>query len=137
MPPKTQAPPAEILEMFGVKQQAKKAEKPKPPVNLTTRPTTDEAKLNKMERQWLEVLRGRNFDWLGIQPFGLKLADNCRYHPDFVALQSGELIAFETKGFMRDDAAVKLKVAARAYPFIRFVLVTKEKSQWVEKEVRP
>lgn len=132
MPLKTQAPPREILEMFGTPKQEKK-----PTTNLAMRPTTDEAKLNKMERQWLEVLRGRSFDWIGIQPFGLKLADNCRYHPDFVTLANGQLTAFETKGFMRDDALVKLKMAARLFPFIRFVLVTREKQNWVEKEVRP
>ncbi len=34
----------------------------------------------------------------------------------------GVLEMREVKGFMRDDAAVKLKVAAATYPF-RFVLV--------------
>lgn len=68
---------------------------------LVMKPTTDEAKLNGLERQWLGVLRERGFDWIGIQPLGLKLADNCRYHPDFVTLRDGQLIAWETKGFMR------------------------------------
>lgn len=105
--------------------------------NLTLKPTTDEAKLNGLERQWLGVLRSVEHDWLGIQPIGLKLADNCRYHPDFVTLHDGQLTAYEVKGFMRDDAAIKLKVAARNYPFIRFVLVTRVKKQWIEKEVSP
>lgn len=105
--------------------------------NLTMKPTTDESKLNGLERQWLEVLRSRPFDWLGIQPMGLKLADNCRYHPDFVTLCDGQITAWETKGFMRDDAALKLKIAARNYPFIRFVLVTRVKKEWIEKEVQP
>jgi len=36
----------------------------------------------------------------------------------------------ETKGFMRDDAAVKLKVAADKFPEFLFVLVKKIKKQW-------
>jgi hypothetical protein len=39
-------------------------------------------------------------------------------------LANGELELHETKGFMRDDAAVKLKVAAGMYP-MRFYLVEK------------
>ena len=121
---------------------------PKPPTvvnepklletNLVIQPSDDESKLNKLERAWLAVLRQRGADWIGIEPFGLKLAsDRCRYHPDFVTLNDGQLTAWETKGWMKDDAAVKLKVAAREYPFIRFVLVKKEKGQWTETEVKP
>jgi hypothetical protein len=48
-----------------------------------------------------------------------------RYTPDFFVVNAdGEIEFHETKGFMRDDARVKLKCAAEQYPF-RFVLVTK------------
>ena len=106
--------------------------------NLAIQPTDDETKLNKLERAWLAVLRERGADWIGIEPFGLKLASNrCRYHPDFITLVDGQLTAWETKGFMRDDAFTKLKVAAREYPFIRFILVKREGGRWIETEINP
>lgn len=52
----------------------------------------------------------------------LKLADDTRYTPDFFVLETdGTITLEEVKGFMRDDAAVKIKVAASLFPF-RFVL---------------
>ena len=106
---------------------------------LAIQPTDDEAKLNKLERAWLAVLRERGADWIGIEPFGLKLASHrCRYHPDFITLKDGQLTAFEVKGpHYWDDAKVKLKVAAREYPFIRFVLVKREGGRWIETEIKP
>lgn len=136
MPLKTTSPSAAIREKFpDTLERVQPAKKTK----LVPRPTKDENGLNKMEAAWLQILRTRPADWLGIQPFGLKLADNCRYHPDFVTLTDGQLTAWETKGFMRDDAAVKIKVAARLYPWIRFVLVTKKgkPAEWIETEVSP
>lgn len=105
--------------------------------DIKQRQTKDENGLNKMEAEWYEVLKSRDFEFLEPQPFGLKLGDNCRYHPDFIALKNGELVAFETKGFMRDDALVKLKAAARKFTFIRFVLVTKVEKRWVETDIEP
>lgn len=94
---------------------------------------------NKTERaygQRLELLRraGEVLSW-GFQRITLKLADDCRYTPDFdVVTAAGELEMHETKGFMRDDARVKLKVAARSFPF-RFVLVKKTGADSFESEV--
>lgn len=54
----------------------------------------------------------------------LKLGNGVRYTPDFFVRQKSGLIQiYETKGFMRDDAAVKIKVAASAFPFWNFFLV--------------
>lgn len=54
----------------------------------------------------------------------LKLADDTRYTPDFfVMLNDGTIRFEETKGFLRDDALVKIKVAAALFPF-RFVMYT-------------
>ena len=70
------------------------------------------------------------------EPMGLRLAAKTFYHPDFmVQLASGELEIHETKGFMRDDAAAKLKVAARMYPCFRFVLVRWARKQWTWTEI--
>ena len=67
-----------------------------------------------------------------------KLADDCRYTPDFlVMLPDGELEVHEVKGHFEDDAKVKLRVAADKFPF-RFLafrkLPKKEGGGWQEIE---
>lgn len=53
------------------------------------------------------------------QPVKLRLADNTFYTPDFrVILPDGLQEMHEVKGFMRDDAAVKIKVAAEQHPYV-------------------
>lgn len=60
--------------------------------------------------------------------FTLKLADDCRYTPDFlVQLMDGTLECHEVKGsFFEDDAKVKLKVAAEMFPIFTFKLCIKQ-----------
>jgi len=100
--------------------------------------TTDEEKLNKTERGWLGVLRTRpEIVHIGIQDHTLKLADNCRYTPDFMSLDAdGQVTFWEVKGFFRDDAKVKVKVAARKFPFYRFVVVFKRDGKFTEEKVK-
>ena len=101
--------------------------------------STDVSKLNKTERQFMNYLTTLNeYEWYGVQCVTLKLADDTRYTPDFIAVKSDAIVAYEVKGFMRDDAAVKLKVAARQYPWMQFILVKKAKhSQWEQTPVKP
>jgi hypothetical protein len=57
------------------------------------------------------------------QAITFSLGNGVRYTPDFVIEHpSGQLFAYEVKGFMRDDAAVKIKVAASTYRAIQFWL---------------
>ena len=49
----------------------------------------------------------------------------------------GRIQAREVKGFFRDDAKVKLQVAARAYPWIDFMLVRKTADGWETLAVKP
>jgi hypothetical protein len=91
--------------------------------------------LNKTERAFLEHLKADpEYDRVLPHAITLKLANGCRYTPDFIAYHSAvdtfgdtdQIYAFEVKGFMRDDAAVKLKVAAAQYGWMfSFHLVTK------------
>jgi len=61
--------------------------------------------------------------WRKFEGVKLRLADNTFYTCDFAVLaRDGILEMHEIKGFMQDDAAVKIKVAAAMYPF-RFVIV--------------
>lgn len=107
-------------------------------------------KMNKTEKafsQYLELLRKTgDIYWWEYEGMTLKLAFDTRYTPDFSVIirsPSGilevedtfELQFFETKGFMREDANVKLKVAATKFPF-RFFLVHKVGSGWDIQEVK-
>jgi hypothetical protein len=77
--------------------------------------------------------------WHKFEAVKLRLADNTFFTPDFVVLRSDGLIEMrEVKGFMMDDANVKIKVAASMYPF-RFIIVRARKKKdgggWTEDEV--
>jgi hypothetical protein len=101
-------------------------------------PSTDEAKLNKTEAAYLQLLRTFNYKYLGIQNITLKLADDCRYSCDFNFIDGVGLWHFhEVKGFFRDDAKVKIKVAARLFPMFHFCVVRKTKEGWDFTEVKP
>lgn len=83
--------------------------------------------MNKTEAAYSAQLNHRliagEILWFKFEGLKLRLADNTFYSPDFfVMLADGSLEAHEVKGFMQDDAAVKIKVAAELYPF-RFYLV--------------
>jgi hypothetical protein len=112
-----------------------------PPVGLagvTPKLSKDVSKLNKLERDWMGQLAFvKGVSHIYPQVITLKLADDCRYTPDFVVILDGKLVAYETKGFMRDDALVKLKVAARTFPWIDFILVTRKKGTWFQQLISP
>ena len=62
-----------------------------------------------------------------------KLADDCRFTPDFVLQRpDGSLEVEEIKGHWRDDALVKIKVFVEAFPFPTRVLVWKKDGWQVE-----
>jgi hypothetical protein len=63
--------------------------------------------------------------WYKFEGMKFRLANKSMYTPDFnVLLSSGQLECHEVKGFWRDDARLKIKVAASMYP-IKFIAVTK------------
>lgn len=107
------------------------------PMKISMRPNSDEDNLNKTEKRFLDLLRSWPHAFLGIQCMTLKLGDDCRYTPDFVRLYEGGLVAYEVKGFWRDDARVKIKVAARTYPFIHFIAVQRKGSNWFYENIKP
>lgn len=94
---------------------------------------------NKTEREFTTYLRGY---WIGAtiyeQAVTLVLANGLRYTADnFVpdvplsCLKGGptEPRFYEVKGHMRDDAAAKLKMAARVHSWASFYLVTKQRKR--------
>ena len=95
-------------------------------------------KMNKMERAYGCTLEVRpDVVWHEFEGITLRLGNDCRYTPDFsLMLRDGSIECHETKGFMRDDALVKIKVAAASYPF-KFVLVKRVKGEWITQEILP
>jgi hypothetical protein len=99
--------------------------------------------MNKLEAAFaqrieLERLAGL-WQWWAFEAITLRLAHDTRYTPDFAALDpGGHLVLHETKGFWRDDAKVKIKVAAELYPFFRFIAWTRQRKKdgggWIETQ---
>jgi hypothetical protein len=82
---------------------------------------------NKTEAAYGDHLEQRRLTgdviWFRFEGIKLRLADNTFYTPDYFVMRSdGHLEVHEVKGFWRDDARVKIKVAAEMYPF-RFIAV--------------
>lgn len=90
--------------------------------------------MNKLESLYAAHLNLRKQDgeivaW-SFEHIRIRLANGAWFKPDFlVRLTSGEIQSHETKGFMREAAAVRLKVAAEITPW-RFVLVKRIKGRW-------
>lgn len=88
--------------------------------------------MNKTERRrWVEleamkragVIRDCKYNAVT-----LMLANRCRYTPDFLVEHvDSRLELEEVKGFWRDDARVKIKVAARLYPMFAFTALRLQK----------
>lgn len=78
--------------------------------------------LNKTEAAYERDLRDAqtlgDILWYRFEGLKLRLADNTFYMPDFAVLASDHVIeCHEVKGFWRDDARAKIKIAAEMYPF--------------------
>lgn len=85
-------------------------------------------RMNRTEAAYAEHLelrrRAGEVSWFTFEGVKLRLAKATFLTVDFfVTLTDGSIEIHEVKGFMRDDAAVKLKVAARLFPCFRFVVV--------------
>ena len=92
-------------------------------------------RMNKMEAEYAGILdvRRQAGEVAGywFESLKLRLADRTWYSIDFlVMLADGSLEVHEVKGFMEDDAAAKLKVAASQYPLFPFILVTRRGGKW-------
>lgn len=96
--------------------------------------------MNKTEAAYAQLLdlmltRAKTIQAYWFERMTFKLADDTRYTPDFVVVANDGVIELhEVKGFMRDDAWVKLKVCADQFPF-RVKLVKKVKGGWDVKDL--
>lgn len=83
--------------------------------------------MNKTEALYEQKLKAYlytgDYLWYKFEGMKFRLADNTFYTPDFAVMcADGTLEMHEVKGYMMDDAAVKIKVAADLYPF-KFKLI--------------
>lgn len=117
-----------------------KAEPRKP----VTRTRPDDG-MNKTERAFSETLEQSRQSTLiarwDREPLTFRLAGKTRYTPDFLVWPDARnwdtrFTFVEVKGFMRDDAAVKLKVAAEMFTCFRWLLVRRAgRHGWETREV--
>lgn len=74
----------------------------------------------------------------GFEEITLRIGDDCRYTPDFWVLADDDVLEFhEVKGFWRDDAKVKIRVAAEKYPQFRFLAWRRVKGTWQRETFGP
>jgi len=98
-------------------------------------------RMNKLEANYAFVLdlavKAGQILWWRFEGITLKLADDVRYTPDFAIMEADGMISFhETKGYMRDDARIKLRVAAVMYPFEFYLVQQKDGGAWTVEHVR-
>lgn len=131
-------PPVGVLAGIREQEAKKKTARLDQPPKFNLRPSTDEEKLNKTEAAYLASLRVRaDLVWIGVQNITVKLANDCRLTPDFATLDStGKLTLIDVKGFQREDALIKMKVAARMFPMFSFLIVKREGGGWKNIEVK-
>lgn len=99
------------------------------------KPLSKETKgMNKTEARYaqeLDVAKKagyiKDYKFEGVK---FKLADNTFYTPDFFVIYPGFFMVVEIKGFLREDAAVKFKVAAAQYPWFEWRMIRWKNKQW-------
>lgn len=102
--------------------------------------------LNKLETEWFNVIKDQYPNYPAIRPQAktYKIANGLRYTPDFTvsswprAVGPATETAWEVKGKWVDgDSFPKLKMAAAAWPEVRFILVWKQDGEWKEQVILP
>jgi len=87
--------------------------------------------MNKTEAAYAEQLElrrlaGELLAWW-FEPMTLRMAKRTGYTPDFVVMLPDERIEFhEVKGFMEDDAAVKLKVCRQQFEWLGPIVLVRK-----------
>lgn len=132
---------AELLARRGVQGSRSAVDVSAPPFNAPTieQKRAPVRRMNKLETAYSAHLQalyaaGRVL-WWRFEPMRLRLANGAYYKPDFgVKLLDGSFELHETKGFWREAARVRIKVAAELFPMFRFVAVRKTKTGWEREE---
>lgn len=94
--------------------------------------TTERGGRSKTQAAWAEHLdleraHGSVSFWLE-EAVSLRLADRTWYRPDFLVVRpNGQIEMHEVKGFWRDDARAKFKIAAELHPWAKFWVIMRAK----------
>ena len=100
--------------------------------------------MNGLETSFSEELTRRvnagELLWWLHESMTVKLGPDCRYTPDFLTqMPDGELVIYETKGFMEAKSLVKIKATHTQFPF-RIIVVKKRAKKdgggFAEEEVK-
>lgn len=105
-------------------------------------PNVNASGQNKTEARFhaclLDLQVSRQIEAFAFESIKLRLAGRTWYAPDFaVARADGRIALIEVKGFMRDDAAVKLKVAAEKYKTFAFFVAFADRRGFDVRRVTP
>lgn len=100
---------------------------------ISKKPTP--GKMNRWESEYAKFLCNCMFSeeiaGFKFEAFRLSLGGGVQYIPDFFVLENDESFSVhEVKGFWRDDARVKFKIAADRYPQFRFYECRKIGDLW-------
>lgn len=98
-------------------------------------PRRTPGKMNRLEASYAEVLDNRKRTgevaawWFEAVAF--RVGERCFWHPDFMLmLADGTIEIHDTKGWAKDDAVVKARAVARAYPFQVYHVTYTKKGGW-------
>lgn len=100
------------------------------------------SKMNKTEQAYAAYLetrkRGDFVKQWWWEPVSFRLGQGAWYKPDFVVWMADDTVeVHEVKGFWREAARVRIKVAATNYPLYRFVAVRRVEGRWDVEEIKP
>lgn len=72
------------------------------------------------------------------ESIALRIANGAQFRPDFPVIALDGVLEFhECKGFWREAARVRIKVAARAFPHFRFFGVRRIRGEWKWERFEP
>jgi len=101
--------------------------------------------MNKWEREYRALILKKWPDCFIHREVSFPLANGVKYKLDFLRVlitdDGCNCVGFEVKGQARQAGIIKVKIAAQAYPWITFRLVTKRRKKdgggWAEETVLP
>ena len=95
-------------------------------------------KMNKTEKRYAQNLELRRkageITRYSFETLKFILAKNTSYTPDFLVITPECIELHEVKGWWREDARVKIKVAAQMFPEFRWIAIQWKNEGWVYEE---
>lgn len=90
--------------------------------------------MNGQESKYAHLLENRKrageiLDW-GYESMRFKLAPGSIYTPDFFVVYEDHMELIEIKGFLREAAGVRFKVAVEKYPWFKWTMLRWKNKRW-------